>query len=134
MADDKIPTDGAYRGVPLHAGQAETRLQSVRDDIDAVYALGELDHLVPFAGDSGRAPEARLFAKAKALAIVDQAVESRAARSRTTAWTRERIKASAVGCDSIAWRDALFYGSLLDGGPEPGNNRRVRREILVDGL
>lgn len=128
MADDKIPCDGEHRGVPLHAGQSEARLRTVRGDIDAVHALQEIDALVAFADDPCHAPEARLFAKAKAIAVLDEAVDSRAPRSRTAVWSRERIKASAVGCDSLRWRSPWHYGSILDVPPMPGADRPVRRE------
>lgn len=126
--DDRIPTDGEHRGIPIHAGQSEMRLRSVRRDIDDVHETTELDALIQFADDVGRAPEARLYARAKGLAILDHDVERRAPRSRMTVWSRDRIKASAAGCDSMHWRSRTHYGSLLDPGPPPGNDRRVRRE------
>lgn len=131
MSDnDQIPTDGAYRGVPLHADQSEQRLAVVRRDIDDVHALQELDELVSFADDVGRAPEARLYARAKALAILDEAVDRRAPRSRKTVLSRERIRASASGCNSLHWQSRINYGSNLDVRQAPGKpDRRVRREV-----
>ena len=126
--NDKIPTDGVHRGVPLHAGQSAERLRVVRSDIDDAHALQEIDDLVAFADDTGRAPEARLLAKAKALATLDDAIDRRAPRSRTTVWSRERIKASAPALDSLRWRSPFHYGSKLDVRPPPGEDRRVRRE------
>lgn len=128
MGDDSIPTDGEHRGVGLHSGQSEARLVAVRRDIDHVHGLSDLDALVHLARDTSRAPEARLFARAKAIAVIDDAVERRAPRSRTTGWTREDIKASAAGCASLHWRSPWHYGSLLDPRPKPGEDRRVRRE------
>jgi hypothetical protein len=128
VTDDQIPTDGEHRGVPFHAGQSEARLRKVRRDIDTVHRISDIDALVAFAGDAGNAPESRIFARAKALAILDDAVERRAPRSRTAVIDRQYVKALAAGCDSITWRCRTHYASNLD-VRQPGQDRRVPREI-----
>jgi hypothetical protein len=124
MTDDRIPTDGEYRGVDLHAGQSETRLVTVRRDIDAAHLLVDLAKLVAFADDAANAPEARLFARAKALATLDEAVDRRAPRQRGAELSRERIRASTMACDLLKWQSPVFYCSLLDYQTQ----RAVRRE------
>lgn len=127
-ADDEIPTDGFYRGVPLHAGQSEARLAVVRHDIDRAHELQELEELVGFADEPGNAPESRLLAQAKALATLDDRIERRAPRTRAPELSRERIIASTTGCDSLHWRNPWYYGSLLDRRGKPSMDRRVPRE------
>lgn len=127
--DDRIPIDGVHRGVGLHAGQTEARLVVVRRDIDAAHALQYIEELVAFADAPRNAPEARMLAKAKALAILDDAVERRAPRSRTTALDRQRVNASAVGLDSLRCRSTHYYCSIYDPGQSPGGDGRVRREV-----
>lgn len=127
--DDRIPTDGEHRSVPLHAGQSEARLAVVKADIDAVHLLRELDELYAFAVSPANAPEARLFARAKGLALLDDAVERRAPRSRGASIDRAHIKAAAAGCGSLRWQSPFHYGSNLDHGPPPGGDGRVPREV-----
>ncbi|MBS0252606.1 MAG: hypothetical protein JSR78_16240 [Proteobacteria bacterium] len=132
---DKIPIDGEWRGVGLHAGQSEDRLRTVRADIDDAHLLRALDDLADFARDIGRAPEARYFAKLKCLALLDDAVERRAPRSKTAVLDRDTIKALAPGFHSLKWQSRWHYGSVLDGRPPPGLDRRVKREVpLPDKL
>lgn len=127
---DKIPTEGEWRGVGLHAGQTEERLRVVRADIDAVHALTDLDEMAAFAQDVGRAPEARVFARMKALAVVEDAVERRAPRSRTAVLDRQAINALARGLTCLTWQDPRAYASLLDPPTVPrSQDRRVRREV-----
>lgn len=126
----KIPTVGEYRGVPLHCDQSEARLAVVRRDIDKAHSFDDLDRLVPFASDSANAPEARLYAMAKSLAILDEAIENRAPRSRMTQWSRERIRASAAGVNSTHWRSRTHYCSGLDSRCKAiSPTGPVRREI-----
>lgn len=133
MTDDKIPCRGEWRGVPLHDGQSETRLAAVRRDIDDAHALGDVGEMVEFADDVGRAPEARIYARLKALAYREAETERRAPRSRATELDRERINASARGLDSIRWRSPTHYGSKLDQRPKPGEpDRRVKRETPLE--
>lgn len=127
--DDQIPTDGSHRGVGLHVGQNEERLRVVRADIDAAHALSHLDELYDFARDPGNAPEARLLARAKAEATLDDAVERRAPRDRNPAISRELIRASTAGCNSLHWQSNTHYCSNLDRRGRPGEDRRVPREV-----
>lgn len=125
-ADDQIPTDGAHRGVPLHAGQSDARLALVRRDIDAAHALRDIDAMIAFADDPANAPEARLLARAKCLATLDDAIERRAPRARAPELNRQRIQASAAGCNSVRWQSSTRFCSALDAiGPD--NYARVPR-------
>lgn len=133
MAEGQIPCDGAYRGVPLHAGQSEARLAVVRRDIDAVHSLQDIDALVPYSDDTANAPEARLFATAKALSILDDAIERRAPRSRMTVWSRERIRASTAGTNSVQHRSPTHYCSIFDVRPKRGAPGPARRETPLEG-
>jgi hypothetical protein len=112
----------------LHAGQSEARLTVVRRDIDSAHALRDIEDIVAFARDVGNAPEARLYARAKALACLDDAVERRAPRSRTAVVDRQYVKAVAAGCDSITWRSRTHYASNLD-VRKAGQDRRVPRDV-----
>jgi len=131
-ANDQIPTHGEHRGVGLHAGQSDARLAVVRRDIDAVHALSDLEALYAFAVAPRNAPEARLFARAKALAILDDAIERRAPRDRTPVVSRERIRASAVGLNLMTCRCSTHYCSKWDTGQPPGGDGRVLREVPLD--
>lgn len=126
--DDGIPTDGEHRSVPLHAGQSEARLAVVKADIDAVHRLCHIEALYAFAVSPANAPEARLYARAKAIALLDDAVERRAPRSRSTPLSREIINASTAGCDSLTWQSPWHYGSMLDPRTPPNWAGRVLRE------
>lgn len=131
MNDELIPIEGEHRGVGLHSGQSKARLTVVRRDIDRAHALQDIEDLVPFADDPANAPEARLLARAKALAILDDAVERRAPRSRTATLSRERIKASAAGCGSRRWQSRTHFASLLDPiGPSDVNRVPLRAAPL----
>jgi len=101
----------------------------VRRDIDAAHALTELEELVEFADDVGRAPESRLWAKAKAIATLDDRIERRAPRARATDLSRERIKASAVGADKLRCQSPTHFASIYDRRGPPGGDRRVPREV-----
>jgi len=109
--------------------QSPTRLVTVRADIDTVHGLRDLEALYAFAVSPAHAPEARLYARAKALALLDDAVERRAPRSRSTLLSRELINAAASGCASLTWQSPWHYGSMLDPRTPPGWAGRVLREV-----
>ncbi|WP_414462708.1 hypothetical protein [Hyphomicrobium sp. DY-1] len=130
MSNDEIPTDGSYRGVGLHIGQNEERLRVVRADIDAAHALHDLRDIYDFARDTGNAPEARLLARAKAEATLDDAVERRAPRDRNSTISREILRAVTAGLKSLTWQSRWRYCSVLDPRPKPGEpDRSVKREV-----
>ena len=128
--NDQIPIEGEWRGVGLHAGQTEERLRVVRSDIDAAHELRELEDMAEFAQDVGRAPEARVFARMKALATLEDVAERRGPRSRTAVLDRQFINALARGLTCQTWQDPRAYASLLDPPTVPrSQDRRVRREV-----
>src|SRR5690606_3809689 len=118
--DDKIPTEGTHRGVPLHAGQDAARLAVVKRDIDRAHGLQTLDELVAFADDQRNAPESRLLARAKALAMLDDVIARRGHRARNAVLSRQRVKAACSGLASRRWQSRTHYCSLLDPHPGPG--------------
>lgn len=117
--DDTIPTEGMHRGVPLHAGQDAARLTAVKRDIDRAHDIHTLEELVAFADSPSNAPEGRLLARAKALAMLDDVVARRGHRSRNAALSRQRVKASCAGLASRRWQSRTHYCSLLDAQPGP---------------
>jgi hypothetical protein len=122
--DDRIPTCGEHRGVPLHADQSSARLKAVKADIDEVYALTSLEALFAFATDLGRAPEARMFAAAKVRAAFDLAVEERRERP---AIDLDLLDAHVAGLDSLEWRSPFAYCTLGD-----DHERAVEREVWLE--
>jgi hypothetical protein len=116
--DDRIPICGFYRGIGLHDQQSPARLKIVRREIDRAFKLTDVDELFRFAGDAMRAPEARIFAKLKLIALWNEAAEKRWARPVID---REKLEAMTNALDSRIWRSPTHYGSDLD--PRPGVQR-----------
>jgi hypothetical protein len=111
-AGDQIPLIGFYRQIGLHNLQSPARIRRVKADIDRVYALREdVDALYRFAGNIVKAPEARLFAKWKLIALWNEATERRRERPN---FDRERLEVMVCGLDSRVWRHPFCFGTLLD--------------------
>ena len=109
---DRIPTDGSYRGVPLHAGQSAERIETVvKPAIDHVSDLSEAIALADYAAEPANPPEARLFAAARVEAIWTLAAEGRAVRPLVDL---RRVRASVAGLNSAIWQDPDRYGTLLE--------------------
>ena len=123
--DDRIPTIGEHRGVPLHDGQDEARLAVVRRELDAVLDLKDITLLTEICGDATWSPEARLTSAAKLKATHQIAAEERAARPNIDL---AFIAACVAGLDSKQWRSSTHFCSLLDPGPAPGEPGPARRE------
>ena len=125
----KIPIIAQYRGVGLHDHQEEARLKVVRADIDDVIAMSSLAALYRYAGDTSKAPEARLLADAKVRAMWELATETRRRRPELSL---EELSALTAGLDSTTWRDPLFYCSLVErratGFHDPDVAGPVKRE------
>ena len=108
----KIPTFGSYRNIALHDGQSSERLAAVvQPEIDAVFAMTDLEQLARFAADISKAPESRAFASAKCEAIYQLAVNER--RARPTDIDLDAVRASTAALNSASWRSATHYGSIL---------------------
>ena len=115
----KIPTIGTHRGVALHDGQSSERVERVvQPEIDAVFAMTDLEQLAAFAANPARSPESRLFAAAKCRAAYEVAVNER--RSRPTDIDMDSVAASVAALNSAGWRSATHYGSILDVPAAPG--------------
>jgi hypothetical protein len=114
---DAIPIVEIYRGVGLHDEQTPERLDVVRHEIDLVYAEHDFGRLLEIANDACRPPEARLFAAAKLQASHEIAVQDREKRPLIDL---DRVQASIAGLDSLKWRHPVYFASLLDPGPAPG--------------
>jgi hypothetical protein len=115
--DDRIPTIGEHRGVPLHAFQDEARLALVRADIDAVDAMADWPALWRVIRERRLAPEALLYAEAKLRVIHSSAALSRVARPD---FDLEMLAAYTGGLDSMRWIDPAHYGSVLQNVRRPG--------------
>lgn len=128
--NDAIPTAGEHRGVGLHAGQSETRLQVVRGDIDKVIATGDVTILAQMAANVALAPEARLLAAAKCQAAFSMAVSDRRVRPDVRL---QAVQASIAGLNHQRWQDPARYCSLLDAWPgDEGEMPAVRGTPLED--
>jgi hypothetical protein len=111
--EGKIPIVEVYRGVGLHDQQSPARLAVVRAEIDRVIELSDLVALVEWAKDIGHAPESRLLAGAKAVAIISSFGNARQKRPGITA---EYVQAVVAGLNSEGWRSPDYFGTLVDAG------------------
>ena len=124
----KIPINGEYRGVALHAFQEELRLKIVRAAIDDVFGMADLDELAAYLRDFRNPPEARLLAAARIEARYSIAADKREARPDIDI---ERVRACVVGLDSLKWIDPYCFGSVLHPHP-PGLSAPTRPRPLTD--
>ena len=109
--DDAIPCEGSYRNVPLHKGQSLARLRQVTADIDAAHALTSVNDLYEFLRSPRNAPEARLYAAARALALFDLATQSDMAQHHEQLQGRLALPSPTdAGTDSLSLRWRLRSG------------------------
>jgi 3-mercaptopyruvate sulfurtransferase SseA len=109
MAEHELPVAEVYRGVEIYGGQSHDRVAAAKREIDAVIALADRRRLAGFACDAGHAPEARLLAKNKALASLEQ-------RQRMV-FDVHCLSAATIGIERrttvigrlIGWRDAGWW-------------------------
>jgi hypothetical protein len=123
----KVPTDGEYRGVSIHAGQSEARLKVIQAEIDQI--LDEIESaevLADMAGDARFAPETRLLCEAKCKAIWSIATQRGKPRPDICI---EAIEASTAGLDSTMWRSKTHYAT----GIGDDLSRAVPREVPLPG-
>jgi hypothetical protein len=113
--DDVIPICDFHRGIGLHDHQSPARLKVVRKDTDSAFKLTDVNALYAFCADNMKAPEARIFAKLKLIALWNEAAEKRRARPVVD---RQKLEAMTNALDSRIWRSPTHYGSDLD--PRPG--------------
>jgi hypothetical protein len=72
MAEHELPIVDTYRGVEVYALQSDARLAAAKRQIDEVIGTSSARRLAEFACDAANAPEARLLARHKALASLEQ--------------------------------------------------------------
>jgi hypothetical protein len=126
-----VPTDGIYRGVPLHAWQSPHRVATVvRPAIDRVHNMSDLRELFQFACDPCNCPESRLLAAAKVQAASSLAASE---RQRQPKIDLELLAAITAGLDTVTWQSEEYFCTMFDyranGMAMPDY---TRREIPLD--
>jgi hypothetical protein len=123
----KIPCIEVYRGVGLHDQQSPARLEVVRGEIDAVFAIVDIGQLAKWADNWTHSPESRLLASALCEARWHVAAQDRKLRPDVDL---DQLRASVIGLDSVEWRDPFHYCSLFDGSIPPlgQGSRPVERD------
>ncbi len=111
MADlHELPAQ-VYREVDIYGLQSPERTAEAKRQVAEVVRMRAVDRLFAFACDASRAPEARLLAKHKALASLEQ-------RQRRM-FDVECLEAATIGIERrttvigrlIGWRDAGWWPS-----------------------
>jgi hypothetical protein len=127
-SDDQIQTIEVYRDVAIHDHQSPARIATVKVDIDHVMdQLTDTVALAAYAADPSHAPEARLLAREKAIALYAGAATAREARPQLDI---ERLRAVTAGLAVNRWRSRTHYCSIFDNRRPPSNphNGAVPRE------
>jgi hypothetical protein len=111
MTDDmhELPVAAVHGGVEIYGLQSPERIAEAKRQIAEVIRMRAGDRLCAFACDATNAPEARLLAKHKALASLEQ-------RQRRI-FDVERLEAATIGIERrttvmgrlIGWRDAGWW-------------------------
>ena|SRR5215469_3154346 len=97
---DRFPTMGTHRGVPIFAFQDNERIEDVvKPEIDKIHAMNDTKELYEFAIDFWHCPEARLFAKAKIVALFETRASAHEARGDID---MAKLTAATVGLDKIS--------------------------------
>ena len=89
--ENELPVLEVYRGVEIYGLQSTERVAEAKTQVDQVFSMNSPRALAAFASDELKAPEARLFAKNKALA----SLEVRQRRS----FDLDRLHACTVGIE-----------------------------------
>ena len=103
----EIGVHEVYRGVSLYAGQADVRLAEARAQVDAVVRMRSPRALAAFACDASKSPEARLLAKRKALASLEQ--------RQKIAFDVDGLSAATIGLERRTSRLARLMGFRRSG-------------------
>ena len=109
MADHELPVAEDYREVDIYGGQPPERTAEAKRQVAEVVRMRAVDRLYAFACDVTRSPEARLLAKRKCLASMEQ----RQRRMFDVAC----LEAATIGIERrttvigrlIGWRDAGWW-------------------------
>jgi hypothetical protein len=72
MEEHELPVAETYRGVHIYGLQSAARIELAKRQIETVVAMADARRLCDFACDASSAAEARLLAKHKALASLEQ--------------------------------------------------------------
>jgi hypothetical protein len=114
---DQIAALEVYKGCPIHDCQGPERVEIVRREIDAVFALTDTAMLLRYCWDVTRPPEGRLLAAAKIEASCQIAAGERRTRP---AVDLDYVRALVAGLTSRGWRSSSHYGCLFDHPRMPG--------------
>jgi hypothetical protein len=68
----ELPLAEIYRGIEIYAQQSPERIAQAKAQVDRVFSMKSPRALAAFACDGKNSPEARFFAKAKALASLEE--------------------------------------------------------------
>jgi hypothetical protein len=93
--------------------------------------MQNIDDLLAFLDSPVNSPEARLLALNKLRATLEIAAENR--EIRPDGLSRELLDCYAF-LDSLQWRDATFYGSMLEYGRLRSEGGVRREKPLGDGI
>jgi hypothetical protein len=108
----ELPVAEVYRSIEIYGLQSTERIAAAKREIDVVIKMTAPRQLAAFACDPSRAPEARLLAKNKALASLEQ-------RQRRGIDV-DRLHASTAGIERICSRLGRLMGLRNSGYPEAG--------------
>jgi hypothetical protein len=131
LTDDEMPVATTHKGVAIFAGQPAKRVRLVKQEIDKVARISDLERLFEIASDCAWSPEARLLAGAKCIAGLRRATERREAKPDIDP---ERVEACVAGLASLTWAHPCKYCSLLDAHHERAVKRERPLTDLEDGL
>jgi hypothetical protein len=102
-----------YRGVALHSGQSEARLDLVRREIDEVVDISDLEELAAWARSVRNSPESRILAGQKILAALGGTTEQR--QRLPPGLTVARVKAMIAGLsEGSGWLNPHWFCSDLE--------------------
>src|SRR5262245_19065925 len=127
----QIPGIAAHRVVGIHACQSPARVKIVTAAIDRVARMSDILELADFAADPQQPPEARMFAANKVQVEYEVAAEER--RNRPIV-DLEKVRATVAGLDSLEWRSPVVYGTDLEDGGVPREERLAVEECRCSRL
>jgi hypothetical protein len=121
----QIRTIAVHRGIGIHDCQSPARIKVVKAAIDRASRMTDVLELANFAADSRQPPEARMFAASKIEVEYEVAAEER--RNRPII-DLEKVRATVAGLHSLEWRSPEVYGTDLEHGGVPREERLAGEE------
>jgi hypothetical protein len=107
--EHELPVAETFKGVQVFALQPPERIAEAKRQITEVTGMRAVDRLFAFACDASRAPEARLLAKHKCLASLEQRQRRVFDVNALSAATIGIERKSTVIGRLIGWRDAGWW-------------------------